>query len=604
MINRFFGKRVLGVFTAGILASACLAGCGDSAAMSSDGGNNAENEIVESQGAGDIQPSDGSVSSDNTDTGETERAFDMEVSRTVKLSKDNIQTFNDTNGDGYGEFQGWGTSLCWWANRCGYSEKLTAQAAEAFFNPETGIGMNIGRYNIGGGDNVTEEDISTIENPTPFLHQDHIRRSDSIVPGYATDVTQIDLSKNSKSYYEENFARADFDCGFAWNYDWDADKNQMNILIAAAKSAGDEFIGEAFSNSPPYFMTVSGCSSGNEEPSEDNLREDSFTAFACYMADIIEHWANEGVITFQSASPMNEPATSYWGAFSEKQEGCHFTQGEVQSRILVELNNELKKKGLDIIICGTDETSIDSSITSFQHLTPEAKEVVTRIDTHAYQGTMRKMLRSTAEDAGVNLWMSEVDGTYTMSKKTGAMSAALGFAEEIMKDLNGLMPTAWIMWDAVDLHVDSNNEYDTCTRTEADRIIAEGDPFWGIAIADHDKEELLLSKKYYAYGQFSKYIRPGYCLVESSDVTVAAYNPEDKSAVIVVLNSNTDDQKWEFDLSDFDVDMQNITAIRTSGDIETGENLTDVTDTYHIEISDKTFTAFVKGSSLTTFVLR
>ncbi len=598
MSNKDLRKRMLGVFTAGILASASISGCGEASPANGPDGATYENKSDEAN----VQEKDGDIS-ESTDTEATEGALDMEVSRTVKLNKENIQTFNDTNGDGYGEFQGWGTSLCWWANRCGYSEKLTAQAAEAFFNPETGIGMNIGRYNIGGGDNVTEEDISTIENPSAFLHQDHIRRSDSIVPGYATDVTEIDLSKNSKSYYEENFARADFDCGFAWNYDWDADKNQMNILLAAAKAAGDEFIGEAFSNSPPYFMTVSGCSSGNVEPSEDNLREDSFTAFACYMADVIEHWAKEGVITFQSASPMNEPATSYWGAFSEKQEGCHFTQGEVQSRILVELNNELKNKGLDIIICGTDETNIDSAITSYQHLTPEAKEVVTRIDTHAYQGTMRKMLKTTAEDAGVNLWMSEVDGTYTMSKKTGAMSAALGFAEEIMKDLNGLMPTAWIMWDAVDLHVDSKNKYDTCSRAEADRIIKDGDPFWGIAIADHDKEELLLSKKYYAYGQFSKYIRPGYCLVESSDVTVAAYSPEDKSVVIVVLNSNTDDQKWEFDLSDFDVDMQNIKAIRTSGDIESGENLSDVTDTDHIDVTDKKFTALVKGSSLTTFVI-
>lgn len=605
MYNRVFARKTLGILMAGVLASACVTGCGndsakgnaDNTAALSEAGENAE-ESGESGLENVAESADGSAQ----DT--TEGTLDLEISRTVKLNQDNIMKFNDTNGDGYGEFQGWGTSLCWWANRCGYSEKLTAQTAEAFFNPDTGIGMNIGRYNIGGGDNVTEEDISSIENPSPFLHQDHIRRSDSIVPGYAKDVTKIDLSQNSRSYYEENFVRADFECGFAWNYDWDADKNQMNVLIAAAKAAGDEFIGEAFSNSPPYFMTVSGCSSGNEEPSEDNLREDSFTAFACYMADVIEHWAKEGVITFQSASPMNEPATSYWGAFSEKQEGCHFTQGEVQSRILVELNKELKNKGLDVIICGTDETSIDSAITSYQHLTPEAKEVVSRIDTHAYQGTMRNMLKMTAEDAGVNLWMSEVDGTYTMSKKTGAMSAALGFAEEIMKDLNGLMPTAWIMWDAVDLHVDSKNKYDTCSRAEADRIIKDGDPFWGIAIADHDKEEILLSKKYYAYGQFSKYIRPGYCLVESSDVTVAAYNPEDKSVVIVVLNSNTDDQKWEFDLSGFDTAMESITAVRTSGDVETGENWADVSDSDNIEASGKTFTALVKGSSLTTYIIK
>ena len=61
-------------------------------------------------------------------------------------------------------------------------------------------------------------------------------------------------------------------------------------------------------------MTVSGCSSGNTDSSKDNLRADSVNAFAAYMADVIEHWDNEGVINFQSVDPMNEPYTNYWGA--------------------------------------------------------------------------------------------------------------------------------------------------------------------------------------------------------------------------------------------------------------------------------------------------
>ncbi len=99
----------------------------------------------------------------------------------------------------------------------------------------------------------------------------------------------------------------------AWNYDWDADKNQMNVLKAAAKASGEDFIAEAFSNSPPYFLTVSGCSSGNTNSSADNLRADSYHAFAAYMADVIEHWDKEGVITFQSTDPMNEPANQLLG---------------------------------------------------------------------------------------------------------------------------------------------------------------------------------------------------------------------------------------------------------------------------------------------------
>ena len=46
-----------------------------------------------------------------------------------------------------GTFKGWGTSLCWWANRVGYSEKIIRDSGRLFFSEE-GLGMNIMRYNI------------------------------------------------------------------------------------------------------------------------------------------------------------------------------------------------------------------------------------------------------------------------------------------------------------------------------------------------------------------------------------------------------------------------------------------------------------------------
>lgn len=534
----------------------------------------------------------------------------MEISKTVKLSLQNAQKFNDTNKDGYGEFQGWGTSLCWWANRVGYSEELTLLTAEAFFDKEKGLGINIGRYNVGGGDDVCKGAVSKEDKEAdPFLHQQHIQRSDSAVPGYCTDVTKIDLDSNPESYYKDNFDRADFECGYAWNYDWEADANQMNVLKAAADAAGDEFIAEAFSNSPPYFMTVSGCSSGGVNPSVDNLREDSYTAFAAYMADVIEHWMKEGVITFQSVDPMNEPATDYWSAYSPKQEGCHFSQGESQSRILTALNDELKAKGIDIIICASDETSIDAAVNSYNALSDDAKSVVSRIDTHSYQGTQYSLLKETALEAGVNLWMSEVDGTYTIGNEDTKMQAALGFSGQIIKDINGLMPTAWIMWDAVDIHVDTDNIYDTCTIKEAEDIVSKGVPFWGIAIADHDSKELLLSKKYYAFGQFTRYIRPGYCILGTDDKAnqvTAAYSPEDGSIVIVAVNTRDEDVKWEIDLSELNIkDDNSIQIIRTSGDMESGENWADVTDSSYAQLNDDRtkLTIVLKNSSVTTFVI-
>ncbi|MBP5652512.1 MAG: hypothetical protein J6X17_03710, partial [Lachnospiraceae bacterium] len=118
---------------------------------------------------------------------------------------------------------------------------------------------------------------------------------------------------------------------------------------------------------------------------------------------------------------------------------------------------------------------------------------------------------------------------------------------------------------------------------------------------------LLLGKKYYAFGQFSRYIRPGYCLVDSGDNTVAAFNPADQSIVIVAMNTKEDDLRWEFDLSDLgktDESMK-ITAIRTSGTMADGENWADVSESVNISVNaDGTkFESDIKGSSITTFII-
>ena len=725
------------------------------------------------------------------------------VDTTVKLKPAEASTFNDTNKDGLGEFQGWGTSLCWWANRIGYSDKLTEQAANLFFSAD-GLNMNIGRYNIGGGDDVADtvtttkvpvnenatfydltagtytyngtsgkaetytkmkdmtysrsdaefgitkgekvgsfnklgwinklddaagsgdnlrynvnveetgeytvkllltlegtnsrdvairvnddstqdkvisssdinssiiaegtnngshcmlfcvtisgvqlkkgentiniagksdwtldfvkmavvktSDLAELPEEGEFLHQSHIVRSDGGVPGYATEVTKIDTTKHDISYYadKKNFDQYDEDCGYAWKYDWTADQNQVNVLKAVAKASGNDFIAEAFSNSPPYFMTVSGCSSGNTDSSQDNLRADSVNAFAKYMADVMEHWQEEGVINFQSVDPMNEPYTDYWGANSNKQEGCHFDQGESQSRVLVALNKELQNRESlkGVIISGTDETSIDTQITSYNKLTDEAKNVISRIDTHTYSGSNRSGLKETAQNAGKNLWMSEVDGAYTAGSNAGEMTAALGLAQRMMTDVNGLEASAWILWNAIDMHADSSetgqywvskgsaNDYLSMKALETAWKSTTSNGYWGLAAADHDNEEIVLSQKYYAYGQFSRYIRPGDTIIGSDQEgkTLAAYDVDGDKAIIVATNTSSSDQTWEFDLSGFEEMGSKITAIRTSGDLKTGEHWKDVTksDNIAVDADEQCFTATMKGNSITTYIV-
>ena len=109
-----------------------------------------------------------------------------------------------------------------------------------------------------------------------------------------------------------------------------------------------------------------------------------------------------------------------------------------------------------------------------------------------------------------------------------------------------------------------------------------------------------------AFGQFSRYIRPGYTLLESSDVTVSAYDPATDTIVIVAMNTTGDDQKWEFDLSDFDIKGKSVTAIRTSGTMKDGENWADVSDCDGISVDEENgvFSAVMKASSITTYIIK
>lgn len=502
---------------------------------------------------------EGSAPDSGKDSGGSEK--EQEAVKELEFTVDGTAGYAANNG----VFEGWGSSLCWWANRIGYDDELAEIAAEAFCDPEKGLGLNILRYNIGGGDDPAH---------------DHITRTDSVMPGFWKDPV-VDETMGEMS----------------WDYDWEKDFRQVNVLKKCLAAGGEEMIVEAFSNSPPYFMTVSGCSSGHELPNKNNLREDAVDDFAAFLADVAEHFDKELGIPFQSMSPMNEPDTRYWSAMSNKQEGCHIDPGEAQSQILTALRKALDEKGLQkIILSGTDETDIDKQINSLAKLTPEALAAIGRVDTHSYGGSKRKELREAAAAAGKNLWMSEVDGGDTYRNDAGEMGAALWLANRITEDLNGLNPSAWILWQVVDSHISSegmNNQQDG-------GMLNTSGGYWGTTVMDHDQKELVLTMKYYAFGQFTRYIRPGSRLLSSAEKMVAAVSPDEKELVVVVLNTEDYEQPVTYSLKDLPAVSagQEIQVIRTSGSIADGEHWAEAES---VKTEENGFKAVLAPFSITTF---
>lgn len=506
----------------------------------------------------------------------------------IKPEPNAHSVFHDTNKDGYGEFEGFGTSLCWWANRCGYSTTLTNEAAKLLYNKESGLGLSIGRYNIGGGDNPSHN---------------HITRSDSKMPGFWSAPKKITSAAGASAY-----DAYDSTSGYAWNYNWNVDKNQLNVALACQKEAGTDFKAETFANSAPYFLTVSGCTSGSKSGSATNLKSNSYKAFATYLTDVTKHLIQTNKLNVTSISGMNEPESSDWCANSQKQEGCHISAGKAQSKLLTTLSSRLKAAKLDFLtLAGPDSSGVYIATDSVKALSSSALSALERIDTHAYMDSDTTVLRSLARSKKKNLWMSEVDGTQIAGTKAGEMSAALGFSSYLNKQLNGLQPSAWIIWDAIDVHIDKNSKADLNTLTDSERVQKDKEGFWGVLFANHNTGHIIKSKKYYAYGQYSRYIRPGYTIIGSSDNSVAAYDTKSHTLVVVATNESSKSKTCQIDLSQFGTIAKDssVKTIRTSGTLKNGENWKDVSqtigNTFHR--SSKKLNTTLKGNSITTYVI-
>ena len=484
----------------------------------------------------------------------------------VKLDPTKGSPFND------GVFEGWGTSLCWWANRIGYSDKLTDAAVDAFFDQTKGLKLNIVRYNIGGGDD-------------PSHH--HITRSDSNMPGFAQPVRDNDGA-----------FKVDDNGIIKFQYDWERDKNQMNVLTKLYKRNPDALV-EVFSNSPPYFMTWSGCSSGGSgEYKDNNLKPEYVPVFAEFLADVVKHMREDLHFKLNSIAPFNEPSSGYWGAYSNKQEGCDIKDNRLKSRVITELEKALRNRGVrdDILMTVADETSIDLSINTYKALSPEAKKVVERINTHSYGGSRRAEIQALAKAEKKHLWMSEADGANTLGgDAAGDMGNSLWFANHIITDMNGMMPSAWVIWQIIDRH---HSNYNNMERNNTSLRGA----YWGMGIFDHIDEKLLLGKRYYAFGQFTRYIRPGDRIIASSPSTLAAWNRESGKIVVVAVNSSANECPMTFDLSAFpQITANSAKVIRTSGPVNAGENWNE--DIPAAPLQDKKLEVQLAPFSITTFVI-
>ena len=428
-------------------------------------------------------------------------------------------------------FEGWGTSLCWWANHVGsWAASARNAVVDAVVDPVNGLGFNVFRYNIGGGENPAHDHMGD------WREMDGFQSSDG-----------------------------------KWN--WDADANQRAILQRIVdRGAGDAgLILEAFSNSPPYWMTKSSCASGSSDGS-NNLKDDSYDAFADYLTEVVKHFHDAWGITFRTVEALNEPNASWWKS-NGGQEGCHFSPSNQQT-IIKAVSAALKAKSLTATtVSASDENSIDDAYNNMKGYDATTLAGMSQMNTHTYAGSARKDLRTLATSKGKRLWQSET-GPLNQDLADDT-EAALFMAGREMTDLRDLGAEAWVDWQI-------------------------GDPgqTWASFTLDDKKQTFGYLKRFYMQAGFSRYIRPGATFIDinSSDM-VAAVSGDGHMLTLVVRNGDTSASKgFTFDLTALPSLGSTVEVHRTSRT----ENLVMVTP---VPIQNWSFVATVPAFSVTTFVI-
>jgi O-glycosyl hydrolase len=304
----------------------------------------------------------------------------------------------------YQVIEGFGASGAWWAQDIGgWDEPNRSRVIELLFDQNTGIGLSIYRYNIGGGS-----------------------QNDIIDPWRSAETFEVDRGV----------------------YDWSRDANAIWVLRAAHAAGVERFV--VFANSPTGRMTISGKANGHPD-GDSNLRPDMVNDFAQYLVDVTRHLQDDEGIPVGWISPINEPQWDWQP--SKGQEGCHYTTDEILA-VTQSLLAAIERSGLDVEVSAPDAGEWKLAQVYVQTLFDDDLAVAAQLDhfaVHSYWSDQRHKTQLAdymqREHPTVELWMTE--WTEMQEGRDYGINSALVLANVIHDDLVLGGVTSWQYWIAV-----------------------------------------------------------------------------------------------------------------------------------------------------------
>lgn len=421
--------------------------------------------------------------------------------------------------DRRGTWEGFGAGLSWWAHAVG-GTPYQAMYTNLFFGKEPvqimgntlpGLGLNLVRYNIGGGGL-----------PTDNIGGFRDRRPPPDVQPWAKDID---------GFWRDWFSTDPTSA----SWDWTRDARQRGVLdTLRTRGVTVEFV----SHAPMWWMMDSNSSAGG------NLQAWNRRDHARYLATVVQQARTRWGVDVTSVTPFNEPLAGWW-IYPVIQEGANIPI-DAQAETLGYLREELNARGLtDVTIAASDENTMTQAQAGYQGLlnrnvavngrSINAATLVGKLNVHGYNGlepwrddAARRSLRRTLGDKRV--WMTEYgDGD----------GSGLFLAQSIVADINQLGVSGWMYWQPLEPYSAwglINGQYSApADETSPTR----GQPWW------------IHTSKYHTFAQFTRFLRPGYQIIGSNDSrSVVAHDPVSRKLVLITLNEGPA-RTVRYDLSGF-----------------------------------------------------
>ena len=357
---------------------------------------------------------------------------------------------------------GFGASGAWWPNDLlHFSPEVQDRVAALLFGRD-GLALSVYRYNIGGGGvGVTVPARA----PETFLQS----------PGV---------------------------------YDWNRDRGGRLFLRRAADMGVQTLIG--FVNSAPAVWTTNGrCCGGS-------LAEGVETDYARYLTDVVAHLRAAEGVTLSYVSPMNEPDHGFPGC---GQEGMTVPATRRAGVVRAVAEQLAERAPFARVIA--DESSL---ITQFIPEAPVwlglggAAPAVAAVAHHLYDFPLDLELRLAAAEAarfGRPLWMTEICCADSRTGRYGqqydpTIAGALPLANLVWQSLTQAGDEAFHWWVALSSELGCDPHADPGAAAQPnDSGWNDGLIYYDPAYADNGNQALYVSKRFWALGNFSRYVRPG-----------------------------------------------------------------------------------------------